>query len=80
MEQVGYDPLNIVSSIHTKAYNHIKKTHKSKSTIVRDAISTFKIYTLEWNENKIETFVGDDANSFATHILTFDREDDWTKW
>ena len=80
MEQVGYDPLNIVSAIHTKAYNHIKRTQKSNSITVRDVISTFKIYTLEWNDNQIETFVGDDTDPFASHIFAFNKHGDWTKW
>src|SRR5438128_1252819 len=49
MEQVGYDPLRIHSTVHTKANNHMLNNHPSNSIIVNDAISNFKIYTLELN-------------------------------
>jgi hypothetical protein len=80
MEQVGYDPLRIVSSVHTEAYNHIKNTHKSNSIVVNDAVSDFKIYTLDWNVEKIEMFVGDNKNPLANRIFTYNKQGDWTKW
>jgi hypothetical protein len=69
MEQVGFDPLRIHSSVHTQANNHILGTHPTHSVIVSDAISNFKIYTLDWNVDKIEMFVGDEADPFATRIF-----------
>jgi hypothetical protein len=80
MEQVGYDPLRIVSAIHTQAHNHVQKTEKTNSITVNDAVTNFKIYTLDWNENKIETFVGDEANPLANRIFTYNKEGDWRKW
>ncbi|CAF3992536.1 unnamed protein product [Rotaria sordida] len=80
MEQVGYDPLRIHSTVHTQAYNHIKGTQKGNSIIVSDAVSNFKIYTLNWNPDKIEMYAGDDANPFANHIFTWNKEGDWTQW
>lgn len=80
MEQVGYDPLHVVSTVHTQAYNHMKNTQRGKSILVNDAVSNFKVYTLDWNVNTIEMFVGDEANPFANRILTFNKEDDWRKW
>ncbi|CAF1576734.1 unnamed protein product [Adineta ricciae] len=80
MEQVGYEPARIHSSIHTKAHNHMIHTHKTDSAIVDDATSNFKIYTLDWYPDKIQTFVGDDGDPFAKHIFTWDKQGDWTKW
>ncbi|CAF3980853.1 unnamed protein product [Rotaria sp. Silwood2] len=80
MEQVGYDPLSIVSTVHTQAYNHMKGNQPTNSITVKDAVSNFKIYTLDWNVNKIEMFVGDDANPFANSILVWNKQGDWTQW
>ncbi|CAF4636910.1 unnamed protein product [Rotaria sp. Silwood1] len=80
MEQVGYDPLRIHSTVHTQAYNHIKGTQKGHSIIVSDAVSNFKIYTLNWNPDQIEMYAGDDANPFAHHIFTWNKNGDWTQW
>ena len=55
-------------------------THKTDSVIVDDATSNFKIYTLDWYPDKLETFVGDDGNPLAKHIFTWDKQGDWTKW
>ncbi|CAF4096181.1 unnamed protein product [Rotaria sordida] len=80
MEQVGYDLLRIHSTVHTQAYNHMKGTQKGLSIIVSDAVSNFKIYTLNWNPNKIEMYAGDDTNPFANHIFTWNKEGDRTQW
>ncbi|CAF2455305.1 unnamed protein product [Rotaria sp. Silwood2] len=80
IEQVGYDPLRITSSVNTYAYNHMRHNTPMNSIIVRDAISNFNIYTLDWNENKIEMFVGDDTNQFANSIFVWNKKGDWTQW
>lgn len=80
MEQVGYDPLRIHSTIHTQANNHMKNTQATNSIIVNDAVSNFQIYTLDWCVNKIEMFVGDDAKPLANRILIWNKQGDWTKW
>ena len=79
MEQVGYDPLRIHSTVHTKANNHMLGNHPSHSVIVGDATSNFKIYTLDWEENRIRMFVGDDLNSLKTEILLRKKTGDWTQ-
>jgi len=80
MEQVGYDPLRINSAVHTKAYNHLIGTQPTNSVIVSDAVVDFKIYTLEWAQNRVEMFVGNEANPFQTRILVWDKQGDWTQW
>ncbi|CAF3483169.1 unnamed protein product [Rotaria sp. Silwood1] len=80
MEQVGYDPLRIHSTVHTKANNHMLNNHPSNSVIVGDATTNFKIYTLDWNVDKIEMFVGDEGNPFHTRIFVWNKHGDWTTW
>ncbi|CAF1028149.1 unnamed protein product [Rotaria sordida] len=80
MEQVGYDPLSIHATVHTQAYNHMRGNQPTNTVTVNDAVSNFKIYTLDWNVDKIEMFVGDDANPFAKSILVWKKEGDWTQW
>jgi licheninase len=80
MEQVGYDPFRIHSTVHTKANNHMLNNHPSNSVIVGDATSNFKIYTLDWNVDKMEMFVGDEANPFQTRIFIWNKHGDWTTW
>ncbi|CAF3843325.1 unnamed protein product [Rotaria magnacalcarata] len=80
MEQVGYDPLRIHSTVHTQANNHMKNNHPSNSIIVSDAVSNFKIYTLDWNVDKIEMFVGDNNNPLAKRIFIWNKQGNWTKW
>jgi Glycosyl hydrolases family 16 len=80
LEQVGFDPLRIHSNIHTKANNHMTGNGIGNSVLVNDAVSNFKIYTLDWNVDKIEMFVGDEANPLSTRILVWNKQGDWTKW
>jgi hypothetical protein len=81
MEQVGYDPNRIHSTVHTKAFNHMLGNHPSHSVIVGDATNNFKIYTLDWNVDKIEMFVGDEGNPFQTRIFLWEKQGrDWQAW
>jgi hypothetical protein len=80
MEQVGYDPYRIHSTVHTKANNHMLGNHPSNSVIVNDSISNFKIYTLDWNMDKIEMFVGNKINSLHRRIFVWNKHGDWTTW
>jgi len=80
MQQVGFDPLRIHSVVHTKANNHVLHNHPINSVIVNNAISTFKMYTLKWNVDKLEMFVGDEDNPFQTRIFVWKKQGDWTAW
>lgn len=57
MEEVGYNPEYVSSSIHTKAYNHSIGTQKTKEVLIEGSQSDFHVYALEWTENYIRTFV-----------------------
>lgn len=80
MEQVGYDPLRIHGTVHTKGYNHMLGNHPSHSLVIDDAVSNFKIYTLDWNENRIEMFIGDESNPFQRSLFYWNKFGDWTAW
>lgn len=53
MEEVGYDPNTIVSTIHCNAYNHNKGTQKSGTMYIPTAQTEFHVYAVEWTENYI---------------------------
>lgn len=80
MEQVGYEPTRIHSSVHTQANNHMSNNHPTNSVNVPDATRKFKVYTLQWNADKMEMFVGDDRNALKTRILVWNKQGDWKTW
>ncbi|MDR2145734.1 MAG: family 16 glycosylhydrolase [Tannerella sp.] len=53
MEEVGYDPNRVSSTIHCQAYNHSKGTQKGASRFVATAQTDFHIYAVEWTEDYI---------------------------
>jgi len=57
MEEVGYDPNTILSTIHCKAYNHSIGTQKGGSRYVSTAQTDFHIYAVEWTEDFIKGYV-----------------------
>ncbi|HZL12236.1 MAG TPA: family 16 glycosylhydrolase [Prolixibacteraceae bacterium] len=57
MEQVGYDPDTIHSTVHTEKYNHVKGTQVGKAIAVKTASAQFHVYTTEWDENEIRSYV-----------------------
>ncbi len=57
MEEVGADPNIVSSSIHCTAYNHTKGTQKTHSMTCSGAEGEFHVYTLEWTEDYIQTYV-----------------------
>lgn len=57
MEEVGYDPNVVLSTIHCKAYNHSLGTQKSAEKFVPTAQMDFHVYALEWTEDFIKGYV-----------------------
>ena len=59
MEHVGYIPDSIFGTVHTKRYNGMLGTQKSKGIASKTVSSSFHTYGMEWNEEKID-FLFDD--------------------
>lgn len=59
MEHVGYEKDSILGTIHTKAYNHILGTQKSKKTYIENPYGEFHLYSIEWTPEKIDFFMDD---------------------
>lgn len=57
MEEVGYNPDYVSSSIHTKSYYHTIGTQKTKEMFVSTAQTEFHVYALEWTEDYIRTYI-----------------------
>ena len=57
MEEVGVDANKTSSSLHTEAYNHVKKTQKTAERYTEGAEDDFHVYRLEWTEEHIKTYV-----------------------
>ena len=57
MEEVGYRPNWVSSSIHCSAYNHANGTQKTAEKYVETAESEFHVYAVEWTEDYIYGYV-----------------------
>ena len=63
MENVGFDPSGIHTTIHTKAYNHVKNTAKGHRISVSRPSEVFHTYAVDWSEKEI-VFLVDDQKVF----------------
>ena len=68
MEEVGADPNQTSSSLHTESYNHVMNTQKTAATYTAGAEDGFHVYRLEWSENNITTYVD------GKKLLSFDND------
>jgi len=59
MEFVGHDPGIIHANIHTRKYNHVRKTGKGSQITIPDASTSFHVYALEWDKEHMDFFVDD---------------------
>lgn len=57
MEHVGYDPNNVLISVHTESFNHIIGTQKSGGKKVPGAIGEFHLYRIDWTPYSIKGFI-----------------------
>lgn len=56
MEEVGYRPNWVSSSIHCKAYYHSIGTQKTAETYIATAESEFHVYAVEWTADYIKGY------------------------
>ena len=59
MEHVGYEPDSIKGTVHTKSFNHIKKTQQGLDFKLPDCEDEFHTYGIDWTEEKMDFFVDD---------------------
>lgn len=76
MEEVGYNPNQVSSSIHCTSYNHTIGTQKTHEMNCSGAEGEFHIYTLEWTEDYIQTYV--DGKKQLTFVN--DKKNDDNTW
>ncbi len=57
MEHVGYDPDTVHSTVHTTKFNHMIGTQVGKPIFVKTATTEFHVYTTEWDEDEIRSYV-----------------------
>ncbi len=75
MEQVGYDPEVIHGTVHTEAYNHIKRTQKGGTISISDPHDTFHDYAIEWTPEKIDFLLNGEV--YYTVDNEFKTEAEW---
>lgn len=59
MEHVGYDPNNVLFSIHTQAYNHSIGTQKSGGQLIPTAIADYHKYRVDWTPYAVRGYFDD---------------------
>jgi beta-glucanase (GH16 family) len=66
MEYVGYDPDQVHFTVHTEAFNHVKKTGVGRGLRVPRVAEEFHTYGLIWTPERIEFFFdGRKVHEFA---------------
>lgn len=65
MEHVGFNPDTVFSTVHTGKFNHMIGTQVGKKTGLPTATTDFHVYTTEWEENEIRSYVD------GKHYFTF---------
>ena len=60
MENVGFDPDTICANIHTKSYNHVKRTGKGSKIKGEKPYEQYHVYAIEWYEDRIDFFLDDE--------------------
>lgn len=75
MEFVGFDPGIIHANIHTRKYNHVKKTGKGGQIKIPDCGEAFHVYALEWDAQALNFYV--DEKKYFTYANEGSGEDAW---
>lgn len=64
MENVGFMPDSVFGSIHTKSFNHVIHTQKTKGLFIKDPYSAFHTYAVEWDAQQVSFLI--DGNVYST--------------
>lgn len=76
MEEVGYRPDYVSSSIHCKAYYHSIGTQKTAETYIPTAQADFHVYAVEWTAESIKGYA-DGKLYFEFHNDGQNNQDTW---
>lgn len=76
MEHVGKKKGEILGTVHTEAFNHMRGTQKGATTMVPDACDAFHTYQLKWDEHQVA--IGVDNNYYFQFANP--RDGDVRKW
>ena len=80
MEHVGFDPGVIHGTVHSRAYNHVDRTQRGRTTTVADAQDAFHVYSVVWTRQSIAVSVDNTSYfSFGNERMTNPRAD-WRQW
>ena len=75
MENVGFMPDSIFGSIHTKSFNHVIHTQKTKGLFISDLYTAFHVYAIEWDAQQVRFYV--DGNNYTTFQNTGKGSAEW---
>ncbi len=64
LENVGFDPNGIHTTVHTEAFNHVKHTAKGHREEAVKPFDDFHVYAIEWTKKEI-TFLFDEKKVFS---------------
>src|SRR6202012_3765147 len=64
MENVGWNADSVFGSVHTGKFNHVIHTGFTKGARLTNAATSFHVYAVEWDENKISFFI--DSHLYST--------------
>ena len=76
MEFVGFEPDTVHATIHTGAYNHVKKTDKGSLIKLPDSEDGFHVYGCEWNKDSLKFYV----DGLLYHTFENDGKKDSSTW
>ncbi len=76
MEHVGFDENVIHGTLHTETFNHMKRTQREGTLMVKDVTTAFHVYAVDWQPDKI-AFLIDDKPFFTVHKAPADT---WKEW
>lgn len=57
MEHVGFEKDSVFGTIHTKAYNHVIGTQKTRAIFINDPYTSFHIYSVEWTPEHVDFYL-----------------------
>lgn len=77
MEEVGVDANRVSSSVHTGKYNHMINTQKTHEMYLEGAEGSFHTYALEWDENKLTTYVDGKVQLSITKAALGNDHESW---